>query len=134
MPEMTGAKVLQEAHIVHPDAQRALVVAWGDKESASVILQACSFGQMENYILKPWFPPEVHLYPLVGEFLSDWVREHRPMMELVRVIGHDPSPRSHMINLFFERNAIPYGFYPADSLPAKSISNRRENSAGDCRS
>jgi thioredoxin reductase (NADPH) len=115
MPEMTGAQFLQKAHLLHPDAQRALVVAWGDKESASIILNACAFGQMENYILKPWFPPEVHLYPLVGEFLSEWVREHRPSMELVRVIGKNPSLRAHMINLFFERNGIPYGFYPADS-------------------
>ena len=115
MPEMTGAQFLQKAHIIHPDAQRALLVAWGDKESGSIILQACAYGQMENYILKPWFPPDVHLYPLVEEFLSDWVREHRPMMELVRIIGMDPSPRVHEISIFFERNGIPYGFYRAES-------------------
>jgi thioredoxin reductase (NADPH) len=115
MPEMTGAEFLQRAHMVHPNAQRALLVAWGDKEASSIVLQACSFGQMENYILKPWFPPEVHLYPLVEEFLSDWVRENRPMMDLVRIIGTDPSPRAIEITLFFERNGIPCGFYTADS-------------------
>ncbi len=119
MPEMTGAEFLQRAHIVHPNAQRALLVAWGDKEASSIVLQACSFGQMENYILKPWFPPEVHLYPLVEEFLSDWVRENRPMMELVRIIGTDPSPRVIEITLFFERNGIPCGFYTADSPEGK---------------
>ena len=115
MPEMTGAEFLQQAHLVHPDAQRALLIAWGDKESSSIVLHACAFGQMENYILKPWYPPEVHLYPLVEEFLSDWVREHKPMMELVRVIGPDPSPRALEITLFFERNGIPSGFYTVDS-------------------
>jgi thioredoxin reductase (NADPH) len=115
MPDLNGVEFLQEAHIIHPDAQRAIVVAWGDKEAASTILQACTYGQMENYILKPWHPAEVYLYPLVGEFLSEWVREHRPMMELVRVIGMDPSPRALEIKLFFERNGIPYGFYLADS-------------------
>jgi thioredoxin reductase (NADPH) len=119
MPEMTGAEFLQRAHMVHPGAQRALLVAWGDKEASSIVLQACSFGQMENYILKPWFPPEVHLYPLVEEFLSDWVRENRPMMELVRIIGTDPSPRAIEITLFFERNGIPSGFYTADSAEGK---------------
>ena len=119
MPEMTGAEFLQRAHIVHPSAQRALLIAWGDKEASSIVLQACSFGQMENYILKPWFPPEVHLYPLVEEFLSDWVRENRPMMELVRVIGTDPSPRAIEITLFFERNGIPCGFYPVESPEGK---------------
>jgi len=119
MPEMTGAEFLQRAHIFHPHAQRALLVAWGDKEASSIVLQACSFGQMENYILKPWFPPEVHLYPLVEEFLSDWVRENRPMMDLVRIIGTDPSPRAIEITLFFERNGIPCGFYTADSPEGK---------------
>jgi thioredoxin reductase (NADPH) len=118
MPEMTGAEFLQRAHIIHPNAQ-ALLVAWGDKEASSIVLQACSFGQMENYILKPWFPPEVHLYPLVEEFLSDWVRENRPMMELVRIIGTDPSPRAIEMTLFFERNGIPCGFYTADSPEGK---------------
>jgi thioredoxin reductase (NADPH) len=119
MPEMTGAEFLQRAHIIHPNAQRALLVAWGDKEASSIVLQACSFGQMENYILKPWFPPEVHLYPLVEEFLSDWVRENRPMMDLVRIIGTDPSPRAIEMTLFFERNGIPCGFYTADSPEGK---------------
>jgi thioredoxin reductase (NADPH) len=121
MPDMTGVEFLQGAHIVHPGAQRALLVAWGDKEASSIILQACSFGQMENYILKPWFPPEVHLYPLVQEFLSDWVRENRPMMELVRIIDRDPSPspRAIELTLFFERNGIPCGLYPGDSPAGK---------------
>lgn len=121
MPDMTGVEFLQDAHIVHPSAQRALLVAWGDKEASSIILQACSFGQMENYILKPWFPPEVHLYPLVQEFLSDWVRENRPVMELVRIIDTDPSPspRAIELTLFFERNGIPCGSYPADSPAGK---------------
>lgn len=121
MPEMTGVEFLQRAHSIHPEAQRALVVAWGDRDSSSIILRACSFGQMENYILKPWFPPEVHLYPLVEEFLSDWVREHRPMMELVRIIGKDPSPRVHTITVFFERNGIPYGVYLDDSAVGKDF-------------
>jgi thioredoxin reductase (NADPH) len=80
MPEMTGAEFLQRAHIVHPGAQRALLVAWGDKEASSIVLQACSFQQMENYILKPT-----------------------------------------EINFFFERNGIPFGFYPDDSPTGKEF-------------
>jgi thioredoxin reductase (NADPH) len=43
----------------------------------------------ENYILKPWSPPEVHLYPFIGEFLSDWTRAHGPRMELLKVISKE---------------------------------------------
>lgn len=121
MPGMTGVEFLQQAHDIHPDAQRALLVAWGDRKSAGIILTACASDQMENYILKPWHPPEVNLYPLVGEFLSEWVRENRPMMELVRIIGDDPSPRALEISLFFERNGIPYGFYEASSSTGEDL-------------
>jgi thioredoxin reductase (NADPH) len=115
MKEMTGVEFLQKAHEIHPSAQRAILVSWGDRTAAATILQACAFNQIENYILKPYFPPEVHLYPLIGEFLSDWTRAHRPRMELVRVVRADPSPRGYEICEFLERNAIPYGVYLASS-------------------
>jgi thioredoxin reductase (NADPH) len=115
MPDMTGVGFLQKAHEIHPAAQRALLVAWGDRSASPTILQACAFNQIENFILKPYFPPEVHLYPLVGEFLSVWARAHGPRMELVRVIREDPSPRGHEVSDFLDRNGIPHGVYLAGS-------------------
>jgi thioredoxin reductase (NADPH) len=112
---MTGVGFLQKAHEIHPAAQRALLVAWGDRSASPTILQACAFNQIENFILKPYFPPEVHLYPLVGEFLSVWARAHGPRMELVRVIREDPSPRGHEVSDFLDRNGIPHGVYLAGS-------------------
>lgn len=121
MPEMDGVAFLQKAHGMHPDAQRALLVTWGDRSSAPTILQACTFGQIENYILKPYFPPEVHLYPLIGDFLSTWTRAHGPRMELVRVIREDPSPRGHEVCEFLERHGVPHGVYRAGSVEARRI-------------
>src|SRR4029079_15276291 len=85
-PEMTGSELLLRAHVLHPDAQRALLVGWGDKRANESILQGCALGVLDNYILKPWSPPEVHLYPVIGEFLSEWARTHGPRLELVRLI------------------------------------------------
>src|SRR5690606_30080408 len=62
MPEMTGIELLSRAHQIHPTAQRALLVEWGDRSAAPTILEACAFGQIENYVSKPWSPPEVYLY------------------------------------------------------------------------
>jgi thioredoxin reductase (NADPH) len=115
MPGIEGIELLGRAHEIHPAAQRALLVDWGDRSAAPTILQGCAFGQLENYLRKPWFPPEVHLYPAIGEFLSDWTRAHGPRMELVRVIGADPSRRSHDVREFLERSGIPHGFYTAGS-------------------
>jgi thioredoxin reductase (NADPH) len=111
MPELTGIDLLGRAHLIHPEAQRALLVAWGDRRAAPTILTGCAFGQIENYVVKPWSPPEVHLYPLIGEYLAAWTRTHGPRMEMVRVVGNDPSPRSYEIQELLHRNGVPHGFY-----------------------
>lgn len=111
MPEMAGIDLLGRAHQIHPDAQRALLVAWGDRSAAPTILAGCALGMIENYVHKPWSPPEVHLYPLIGEYLAAWTRAHGPRMELVRVVGDDPSPRSYEVQELLHRSGIPHGFY-----------------------
>jgi thioredoxin reductase (NADPH) len=115
MPEMTGSDLLVHAHRIFPEAQRGLLVEWGDRTAAPAILEGCAMGRLENYLHKPWSPPEVHLYPAVGEFLANWTRMHGPRMEIVRVLGEDPSPRAREIRDLLERNGIPHGFYRADS-------------------
>src|SRR5262245_47535268 len=111
MPEMPGVELLQRAHELHPHAQRALIVGWGDTRANEAIRQGCALNQLDNYILKPWAPPEVHLYPAVGEFLAEWTRSHGPRLELVRVIADMPSPRGEELRELLERNGIPHGFY-----------------------
>ena len=95
MPEMTGRELLERAHALHPGAQRALLVGWGDTRATTTILQGCARGQLDNYILKPWAPPEVHLYPVIGEFLAEWTRQHRPRLELVRADQRDALAARH---------------------------------------
>lgn len=112
MDEMPGIDVLLRAHELHHTAQRALLVEWGDRRAQPTIIQGCAFGQIENYLQKPWHPAEIYLYPAVGELLAAWTRAHGPRMELVRVVGEHPSPRVHEIREFLERSGIPHGFYP----------------------
>src|SRR5262245_107779 len=52
MPEMTGGELLERAHALHPGAQRALLVGWGDTRANATILQGCARGQLDNYVLK----------------------------------------------------------------------------------
>jgi thioredoxin reductase (NADPH) len=125
MPESTGAELLGRVHELHPAAQRALLVAWGDKTATPTILQGCAFGQLDNYLHKPWSPPEVHLYPAIGAFLAQWTHEHVRRMELLRVVGQRPSPRAHEITEFLERTGIPHGFYDADSEEGKRLLEQR---------
>jgi thioredoxin reductase (NADPH) len=121
MPEMTGLEVLGRVREIEPTAKRALLIAWGDREAAPTILSGCAFGELDNYLLKPWSPPEVHLYPAVSEFLAEWTSAHRPRMELVRVIGERPSRRLHEICELLERSGVPSGSYDVRSEEGKRL-------------
>ena len=121
MPEMTGREFLGRIRSIIPMAKRALMVAWGDREASPTILQACALGELDNYLYKPWAPAEIHLYPLVSEFLAEWTRVHRPGRELIRVVGDELSPRSNEIRELLDRNGIPYGFHPAGSPLANQL-------------
>jgi thioredoxin reductase (NADPH) len=121
MPELPGVELLGRAHEIDPEAMRALLVAWGDRSAGPTVLEGCAFGRLDNYILKPWAPAEVHLYPQVSDFLVGWARAHGPRMELVRVIAADPSPRTHELRHLLERNGIPHGFYAAGSEDGRRL-------------
>jgi thioredoxin reductase (NADPH) len=121
MPEMNGNEFLGQAHGVVPGAKRALLVHWGDRSASRTILQACAFGELDNYLYKPWAPAEVHLYPLVSEFLAEWTRHHRPAMELVRVVGDAVSARTNELRELLGRNGVPHGFYAAGSPEATRL-------------
>lgn len=121
MPEITGREVLQRAHALHPGAQRALLVSWGDNRASESILQGCALGELDNYVLKPWSPAEVHLYPFIGEFLAEWSREHEPRLELVKLVGDPLSRRSSELRDMLERNGVPFGWYDANSDPGRTL-------------
>ncbi len=50
MPEMSGRELLRRAHELHPEAQRALLVGWGDRRASETILQGCALGELDNYL------------------------------------------------------------------------------------
>ncbi len=121
MPEMTGLELLTEVHERHPAARRALLVSWNDRSASASILAGSAFDQLDNYLVKPWIPAEVHLYPAVTEFLSEWVRATGPRLEMVRVVSTGLSPRIHEVRELLDRNGIPYGCYTDDSEQGRRL-------------
>jgi thioredoxin reductase (NADPH) len=122
MPEMTGSEFLGRVRSIEPMAKRGLLVAWGDHAASPTILQGCALGQLDNYLYKPWTPAEVHLYPLVSEFLAEWTSIHRPRMELIHIVGDELSARSNEIRELLNRNGVPYGFHHTTSPMANRLS------------
>jgi thioredoxin reductase (NADPH) len=105
MPRMSGVEFLGQAMAFYPDAKRVLLTAYADTEAA---IRAINDAKIHHYLLKPWDPPEEHLYPVLDDLLEDWQASFRPAFEGVRVLGHRWSPQSYTVRDFLARNQVPY--------------------------
>jgi len=105
MPQMTGVEFLEKAIELFPDAKRVLLTAYADTDAA---IRAINDARIQHYLLKPWDPPEEHLYPVLDDLLGDWTASFRPPFEGVRVLGTRWSPQSYAIRDFLARNQTPY--------------------------
>src|SRR3989442_12687261 len=105
MPEMSGVEFLNKALAIYPEARRVLLTAYADTDAA---IRAINEAKIHHYLLKPWDPPEDHLYPVLDDLLEDWRASFRPRFEGVRVLGHRWSPGSYAVRDFLARNQVPY--------------------------
>jgi thioredoxin reductase (NADPH) len=105
MPKMDGVRFLQEAREVFPEARRALLTAYADTNAA---INAINEAGIHYFFLKPWDPPEEHLYPQLDDLLDDWQASYRPAFEGIRVLGTRWAPRSYELRDFLARNHVPY--------------------------
>ena len=74
MPVMTGVELLAEAIPLQPDAKRVLLTAYADTD---VAIRAINEIRLDQYLLKPWDPPEERLYPVLDDLLTDWIAAFR---------------------------------------------------------
>jgi thioredoxin reductase (NADPH) len=105
MPKMDGVGFLQHAREIFPEAKRALLTAYADTNAA---ISAINEVSINYFFLKPWDPPEEHLYPQLDDLLDDWQASYRPAYEGIRVLGTRWSPRSYELRDFLARNHVPY--------------------------
>ena len=105
MPSMTGTEFLSEARIHYPEARKVLLTAYADTEAA--IASINSIG-LDYYLMKPWHPPERHMYPVLDDLLSDWQATVPVPYDGIRVAGTQWSASSHNVKDFLARNRIPY--------------------------
>jgi thioredoxin reductase (NADPH) len=105
MPRMSGVEFLEKALELYPDSKRALLTAYADTDAA---IRAINKVHIDHYLMKPWDPPEEHLYSVVDDMLDDWQATCRPEFEGVRVIGHRWSAQSNEIRDFLGRNFVPH--------------------------
>ena len=105
MPEMSGTEFLTEAVKYYPEARKVLLTAYADTEAAITSINVIG---LDHYLMKPWDPPEEHLYPILDDLLSDWMASVPLPYDGIRVAGTLWSPHSHLVKDFLARNRIPY--------------------------
>jgi thioredoxin reductase (NADPH) len=112
MPRMSGVELLEQSIDVFPEAKRVLLTAYADTEAA---IRSINKAKIDYYLLKPWDPPEEHLYPVLDDLLDDWWASFKPPYEGIRVIGMRWSPRSYEVKHFLARHGIPYQWLDIES-------------------
>jgi thioredoxin reductase (NADPH) len=112
MPGMTGTELLREVRTLHPESRKVLLTAYADSEAA---IRGINEVGLDHYLMKPWDPPEQHLYPVLDDVLADWAATFRPPFDGIRVAGSRWSPRSHELRDFLARTQTPYAWIDLDT-------------------
>jgi thioredoxin reductase (NADPH) len=114
MPEMTGTAFLLEARKLYPEACKVLLTAYADTEAAIASINEIG---LDHYLMKPWDPPEQHLYPVLDDLLAGWMLTAPVPYDGIRVAGALWSAASHDAKDFLARNRIPYQWLDVDQNP-----------------
>lgn len=127
MPRMTGVEFLSEAMKLFPDAKRVLLTAYADTEAA---IRAINEAEVHHYLLKPWDPPDEHLYPVIDDLLDDWQARARPRFEGVRVLGTRWSQHTYALRDFLARNQTPYRWLDVETAERDPEVRRLREASG----
>jgi thioredoxin reductase (NADPH) len=112
-PDGARAEILNAARTLHPNARRALLVAWGawaHPESAQRILQGMAVGDISYYVLKPWITRDELFHRTIAEFVQEWSRSEPVNLREVVVIATHHTGRAYSVSDLLNRNGIPHAF------------------------
>ena len=114
MPEMTGTQFLTEAMKFYPEARKVLLTAYADTQAAIDSINAIG---LDHYLMKPWDPPDINLYPVLDDLLDDWNKSVGVPYDGIRVAGTLWSPPCHRVKDFLARNRIAYRWQDIEKDP-----------------
>jgi thioredoxin reductase (NADPH) len=122
-----GVEFIEQAHVLHPRAIRALLLAMDERGTRipfgalPAVQRATALSRIDLTLLKGWVTPEEWLYPAVQTALSAWTRTNRPHHEVVRIVGERWSPASQRLRDALTRNTVPFGFYAIESEEGRRL-------------
>ena len=119
MTEMPGTDFLAQAHQLHPQAKRVLLVE-RDYSVRSPVVRAMTLGQADYHLTKPWML-EQDLYRVISEFLADWAKDQEAGFDLFHVVGEPADRGTHELRELLTRFSVPFHFDAATSDQAHQL-------------
>ncbi len=113
MPFMSGTEFLKEAIALQPEARRVLLTAYADSAAA---IDAINKVKLNHYLMKPWEPPEQHLYPVLADQLEDWQAGNRQAFDGVYIVGTRWAPETHRLKDFLAKSQVPYRWIEPEGI------------------
>jgi thioredoxin reductase (NADPH) len=124
MDEMRGPELLARVRELHPLARRALLIpwgGWGDRPTADAVMRAMALGQIDYYVLKPWYSPDEYFHRTICEYLHEWSRAASLRPQEVAVVAEPRSPGTHEMRSLLARNGVPHRFHAPGSEEARRL-------------
>jgi thioredoxin reductase (NADPH) len=118
---MPGAEFLEQAHELHPHAQRVLLIPWSNRSAAKPILRMISQGRFDRYATVPTRSPDEDFHCLVTEILRDWRQRDVRRPTVATLVDRRSSPRSYEIRDLLQRGRLPFAFHSADSADGQAL-------------
>ena len=122
--ETTGVELLGEARRFHPQAKRALLIAWGEWGDAGIgaeISEATIHARIDHHLVRPLSAPDERFHHAVSSFLVEWADDQRVAPHAIHVVGDSWSGRAYELRSTLERCALPHRFTLADSPEGSAI-------------
>ncbi|MGD0985895.1 MAG: FAD-dependent oxidoreductase [Acidimicrobiales bacterium] len=116
-----GIPFLIAAHHLHPSAQRVLMIGVGDVSAAHDLNQALTLNQVDFYFGVPWESPEEEVYPVLGEALRVWAREHQLRYNKAFIVDAPNAVRGAHLRGWLERNAVATTLLRADDPQGREL-------------
>ena len=116
-----GIEHLRHVRDLHPGAQRVLVLLVGDVGARDDIRRALTLNGVDFFFGVPWASPEEEIYPIVGEALRLWAKEHQPRYDKAQVIDRDTSGRGREIVTQGARNSVWMSLHTIDSRSGQKL-------------
>jgi thioredoxin reductase (NADPH) len=128
-----GRTVFRLASELFPDARRGLLVewgAWGDRDTADLVLRLMAEGQIDYYVIRPWHSPDEYFHRTVTEFLVEWDRAIGLRPREVSVVGERMGARSHEVRRLLAHSGIPHRFVDRSTSEGEELLHEAHVPAG----